>query len=80
MLDYDGNLFLFSSRLVDSQDGELDAILKELCALGSQFEQELKDEDGPRSANTRSSGMCSVRFKCPLSRSLLTEILHSFLP
>lgn len=57
MLDYDGNLFLFSSRLVDSQDGELDAILKELCALGSQFEQELKDEDGPRSANTRSSGM-----------------------
>lgn len=34
--------------MLDSQDGELDAILKELNALGSQFEQELKTEDAVR--------------------------------
>lgn len=45
---------------LDSQDGELDAILKELCALGSQLEQEIKVDDPPRSANTRSSGKCCL--------------------
>ncbi|XP_046444675.1 abnormal cell migration protein 10-like isoform X3 [Daphnia pulex] len=43
------------ANLEESQDGELDAILKELCALGSQFDQELKVEDAPRPANNKSS-------------------------
>ena len=38
--------FLLLLNYQDSQDGELDAILKELCALGSQFDQELKDDVG----------------------------------
>jgi len=46
---------VFCCGKLDSQDGELDAILKELCALGSQFDQELKDEPSTRASTVTST-------------------------
>jgi hypothetical protein len=49
------SLSVFCCGKLDSQDGELDAILKELCALGSQFDQELKDEPSTRASTVTST-------------------------
>ncbi|XP_018011613.1 abnormal cell migration protein 10 isoform X2 [Hyalella azteca] len=59
---------LSKANLEDSGDLELDAILGELCALGSQFDQELKDrpaEPHPSSSNTGGAR----RMPCTANRS-----------
>ncbi|KAI9552132.1 Ras-associated and pleckstrin-like proteiny domains-containing protein 1 [Daphnia sinensis] len=69
------------ANLEESQDGELDAILKELCALGSQFDQELKDDDVQRSTTIRSSGPADTLKKITNSNNdqneQLTKTTHT---
>ena len=45
-------VIVFFSPSLDSQDGELDAILKELCALGSQLDKDIKEEQHSSRSST----------------------------